>query len=174
MRRQKRHQGQTLAANTLTAAGYILVFTTVPAALLTPAQVLVLYRMRWQIEIVFKRSKSALQLAEIRMKSDYGCYAVLLAKCLLLLLVERIAPGDRAFFPPQWGFPERLSCYRFFQELFATVQQIILGAWRLTTWLNYPTSGLMKFFSERPRKKRTALPDQITRFLKKLRAVTQN
>lgn len=97
--REGRNAGKTPSAQTLHASGYVLVFTTVPATLLTPAEVLALYRMRWQVEITFKRSKSALQLADIRASSDKGCYAVLLGKCLLLLLIERLARATGLFSP---------------------------------------------------------------------------
>jgi hypothetical protein len=97
---RKAAKGKTPSAATLMAAGFVLVFTTVPAELLSPAEILALYRMRWQVEITFKRSKSALELAAIRAKTDQLCYAVILAKCILLLLVENFARAVGFFFPP--------------------------------------------------------------------------
>jgi hypothetical protein len=91
--------GKTPSALTLEAAGYLILFTTVPAEVLTADQVVALYRMRWQIEIAFKRGKSALRLADIRAMTDAVCYAVILAKCLLLLLVERLAWATGLFSP---------------------------------------------------------------------------
>lgn len=92
-------RGKTPDALTLLAAGFVLVFTTVPVEWLTPAEVLAIYRMRWQVEIAFKRGKSGLTLADIRAQTDALCYAVLLAKCLLLLLVEKLARITGVFSP---------------------------------------------------------------------------
>jgi hypothetical protein len=94
-----RKKGKTPTAETLAAAGYVLLFTSLPDDVLTPAQPLALYRLRWQIEIVFKRDKSALRLDDIRATTDAVCYAVLLAKCLLLLLLERLAWATGLFSP---------------------------------------------------------------------------
>jgi hypothetical protein len=94
-----RKKGKTPTAETLAAAGYVLLFTSLPDDVLTPAQLLALYRLRWQIEIVFKRDKSALRLDDIRATTDAVCYAVLLAKCLLILLLERLAWATGLFSP---------------------------------------------------------------------------
>ena len=99
VRDDARKDGRTPTAETLFLAGFLLLFTTVPVALLTTAQVLALYGMRWQVEITFKRCKSALHLADIRATSDAGCYTQVLAKCLLLLLVERLARQTGVFSP---------------------------------------------------------------------------
>ena len=99
VRQAARTNGKTPTAETLQAAGFVLLFTTVAADVLTPAQVLALYRLRWQVEITFKRSKSALHLADFRTQTDHGCYAVLLAKCLLLLLTDTLAWATGLFSP---------------------------------------------------------------------------
>jgi hypothetical protein len=99
VRKTARKKGKTPSAETLKAAGYLLMFTTVPAALLSTADVLAVYGMRWQVEITFKRGKSALRLAEIRATSDAVCYAVILAKCLVLLLLDRLAWQNGLFSP---------------------------------------------------------------------------
>ena len=43
-------------------AGYVMVFTTVPASHFSTAEVLEWYRVRWQIELVFKRLKTLAEL----------------------------------------------------------------------------------------------------------------
>jgi len=42
----------------LEAAKYILLLTSLPANTFPPADILALYRFRWQIELAFKRFKS--------------------------------------------------------------------------------------------------------------------
>ena len=69
-RRRKRRKAQTagrrITAPTLATAGWMLVITTLPAATWSPADVLALYRARWQVELVFKRMKQLLRLNQIR------------------------------------------------------------------------------------------------------------
>ena len=62
--RENKHQIR-VRPETREYAGYVLVFTTVPASQLDAAAVLEYYRFRWQIELVFKRLKSLLALGHL-------------------------------------------------------------------------------------------------------------
>jgi len=66
VRRQAQKHGTTVKAESLEAASYVFVFTTVKATLMSAAKVLEFYRGRWQIELVFKRLKSLLDLGHLR------------------------------------------------------------------------------------------------------------
>ena len=57
--------GKELRPETLEYAKYVVVFTTFPAADFTPAAVLDWYRVRWQVELVFKRFKSITRLGHL-------------------------------------------------------------------------------------------------------------
>ena len=57
-RAEARKHGRTVSADRLTLADWVVVVTNVPLAQATAAEVLVLARVRWQIELVFKRWKS--------------------------------------------------------------------------------------------------------------------
>jgi hypothetical protein len=105
LRRQARHQGHTLRPDTLAAAGYIFVLTTVPAGVLSAKQVLEIYRGRWQIELVFKRLKSILGLGYLPKQDPEGAKAWLHGKLLVAFLVEALIHAGEAFFP--WGYPLR-------------------------------------------------------------------
>ena len=50
---------------TLKYAQFVLVFTTLPAEELPAAEILEWYRLRWQVELVFKRLKSLAQLGHL-------------------------------------------------------------------------------------------------------------
>ena len=54
--------GHTPTAATLEAADYVLVLTSLPRTAADAAEILELYRLRWQIECAFKRLKSLLHL----------------------------------------------------------------------------------------------------------------
>ncbi len=57
-RKDARDHGYTVAQETLEAADYVLILTTLPEAAADAAEILELYRLRWQIECAFKRLKS--------------------------------------------------------------------------------------------------------------------
>lgn len=100
--REASKKGRNLRPDTLEFAEYIFVLTTVPKAELSVRQVLQLYRTRWQIELVFKRLKSLLQLGHVPKKNDESARAWIQAKLLLVMLAERMADEARFFSP--WGF----------------------------------------------------------------------
>jgi hypothetical protein len=102
LRALARKKGKTPDARTLEAAGYLFVFTTVPATLLAAGAALELYRFRWQIEIAFKRLKGVLTLDEMTAKDPRLCRTFLCIKLLGALLVERLSHRWVDFSP--WGY----------------------------------------------------------------------
>jgi hypothetical protein len=54
-RRKAQKAGRTVGAATLAVAGWVVLITTLAAATWAVADVLVLYRARWQVELVFKK-----------------------------------------------------------------------------------------------------------------------
>src|SRR5208283_2557467 len=87
--------------DTLEAAEYIFVLATGGLTMLTTAGVLDAYRLRWQIELAFKRLKSLMHLDLLRQKKPPGATAWLQAKLLVALLIERLLEEGRVFSP--WG-----------------------------------------------------------------------
>jgi len=93
-------KGRNLQLDTLEAAGYIVVLTTLPDV---PAnKILEMYRHRWQIELAFKRLKSLLHLGHLKKTDPVGAKAWLQGKLFVATLIETlIAVGER--FSP-WGY----------------------------------------------------------------------
>ena len=87
---------------TLEFAKYVIVFTTFPAADFTPAAVLDWYRVRWQVELVFKRFKSITQLGHLPKHDEASAQAWLYGKLFTALLVENLVRHARAVSP--WGY----------------------------------------------------------------------
>jgi len=73
---------------TLELAKYVIVFTTRSSG--STADVLRLYRMRWQIELVFKRLKSIAQLGRVPKYDDRSSRAWLYGKLLVTLLAQKL------------------------------------------------------------------------------------
>jgi hypothetical protein len=65
-RRKAQKAGRTITAPTLTVAGWLLLITTLDAGTWSTADVLYVYRARWQVELVFKKMKQLLRLNQIR------------------------------------------------------------------------------------------------------------
>lgn len=101
--RKANKDGLTVKNETLEAAGYVFVFTTVAKEVLDASCALEMYRGRWQIELVFKRLKSILALGHLR-KSDFeAASAWIQGKLFVALLVESLIRYAESFSP--WGYP---------------------------------------------------------------------
>lgn len=84
------------------AAAYFFLWTSLDNSY--PAlEILEYYRMRWQIELVFKRLKSIMGLGHLPKSQDENARAWLHGKILVGMLVNRILDAASAFFP--WGYP---------------------------------------------------------------------
>ena len=99
---EARKKGRRVSPETLEAAAYIFVFTTLSRDL-SPENVLEMYRGRWQIELAFKRLKSILGLGHLRKTDIEGAKAWIHGKLLVAFLVEAMISAGESFFP--WGYP---------------------------------------------------------------------
>ena len=77
-------------------------FTTFPGSVFTASEVLEWYRIRWQVELVFKRFKSLAQLGHLPKYDDESAKAWLYGKLLVALLVEKLIRHAVAISP--WGY----------------------------------------------------------------------
>ena len=108
-RKAQTHQRE-VSADALELSKYVLVLTSLAPEGWSAAQVLELYRCRWQIELAFKRLKSLLQLGQLPKHDPDSARAWLQLKLLLALIIERLCHQARFFSP--WGYrlePEPLA-----------------------------------------------------------------
>ena len=92
---------RAIAARTRTGE-VIWILTTLNAATLPAIAVLALYRLRWQIELAFKRLKSLLAFGHVPKSNDPSAKSWMQAKILTSLMIERVALCGRFFSP--WGY----------------------------------------------------------------------
>jgi len=98
---QKASKKQTeLQPETLEYAKYVIVFTTWRTA--PASQILEWYRVRWQIELAFKRLKTLAQLGHLPKHDDRSSRAWLYGKLLVALLAHRLMRVGRDISP--WGY----------------------------------------------------------------------
>jgi hypothetical protein len=97
--RLKRELGNKVTALDREAAAYVVLFTTAAKSRLNATRCLDLYRVRWQVELLFKRWKSLCGFDRLPNYLDETILAWLYAKVLLALLMQRMAVS--ALSPPQ-------------------------------------------------------------------------
>lgn len=102
IRRDAKRKGRQVQPQTLEFARYVIVFTTFPAAEFSGSEVLEWYRLRWQVELVFKRFKSLAELGHLPKHNDESAKAWLYGKLLVALLVEKLIGHAIAISP--WGY----------------------------------------------------------------------
>jgi hypothetical protein len=88
--RVRREHGRGVTAEQLEAAAYVMLFTTVPSSRLSASRCVDAYRLRWQIELQWKRWKSLCHFDRLPNYRDDTIRSWLTAKVLLGLLLERI------------------------------------------------------------------------------------
>ncbi len=78
-----------------------MVFTTAPEQY-SPWQILEMYRLRWQVELVFKRFKQLADLGHVPKHDDDSAQAWLYGKLFVALMTERLIQRAESFSP--WGY----------------------------------------------------------------------
>jgi hypothetical protein len=92
--KQRKQQGKAVSALESEYNKYIIVATSLGKEI-PAAQVLELYRMRWQIELAFKRLKSLFHYGDLPVKLDQSAHAWFYGKLLLAALCETLVNKGR-------------------------------------------------------------------------------
>jgi Transposase DDE domain len=87
-RRNARHWGYRASEAAIEMAGYLMLLTSLPAETWPPLRVLASYRLRWQVELAFKRMKSLVGLEELRAKDASLAKAWINTALLAALLTD--------------------------------------------------------------------------------------
>jgi hypothetical protein len=99
-REARRKNTAKVRQQTLEAAGYVIVLTTLQEH--SAHAIMELYRRRWQVELAFKRLKSLVQLAHLKKKDAQGAKAWLQGKLLVATLIETLIQTAERVSP--WGY----------------------------------------------------------------------
>lgn len=102
LRQDASKDGRELRPETLEFAKFITVFTTFPEAKFSTEMVLEWYRIRWQVELIFKRFKQIVDLGHIPKYDEQSARAWLYGKLVVALLTEKLIFHSSALSP--WGF----------------------------------------------------------------------
>src|SRR5208283_1821918 len=92
-------KGHTISEGTLTAADWVILVTSLPAGAFSTDDILALYRLRWRIELAFKRLKSLIGLKAPPGVDERSAKPYVLAHLLVILLLEPLI-GEFEDSPP--------------------------------------------------------------------------
>jgi len=109
LRRKARKQGWQVQPESLLYAQYVMVLSTFPVAEYNTWRVLEAYRLRWQVELVFKRLKQIAQLGHLPKHDPESSQAWLYGKLFVALLTEKFIQSATALSPWGYEFPEAQS-----------------------------------------------------------------
>jgi hypothetical protein len=87
-RREAQREGYQISKSTLIAADWVILVTSLAVKEFTTADVLALYRLRWRIELGFKRLKSLIGLQGPPGIDERSARPYVLAHLLMILLLE--------------------------------------------------------------------------------------
>lgn len=151
-RKAQKNQVQPTQA-TLFAAGFVLLLTNLPSSHYSAAQVGALYRLRWQVELYFKRLKSLMHLDQLRAHDPQLAQVYLLAKVLAALVLDRLSHLFLAQFPAGLSDPVRpFSRWRLTALLWSSLQGLFTLPWLSLCRLADPLS-LRRYLWSPPRKR---------------------
>jgi len=118
VRKSAQKKGHQVSDNTLLAAGFLILITNLPADLFPLEMVGWLYRLRWQIELMFKRFKSLLHLDQVRVRDPQMLKVFLLCKVMAILLLDRLIGYTRQLLPDWFTAVDRpISFWRLTEHL---------------------------------------------------------
>lgn len=158
--RQAAHKKKhTVDERTLLAAGFVLLVTNLPASTCSPWQVLALYRLRWQVELLFKRLKGWLALDGLRAQDPELAQTYLLAKLLGALLMEEMTGQVYAGVPADWDLPERPSSLGWLTVIFRGILCDLIRGVLTPAMLKEALPKLQRFLSDGPRKRRSQMAE---------------
>ena len=148
-RREAQREGRQLSKRTLEAADWVVLVTSLASAEFTTADVLALYRLRWRIELGFKRLKSLIGLRGPPGFDERSARPYVMAHLLMILLLddeleELSPPGHRRLTRP--------GAWRLFRQLVATLLQAIIPQPTLAC-LRHSISSLRRHLHEPPRRR---------------------
>ena len=116
LRENLRKQGRTPSARALQLAGWLLLLTNAPEAKLPAAMMSYVYRLRWQVELIFRQIKSALRLDKTESADPHRVQSEIWARliCAVLLFSWHAQASAECW--------RRHACEASFEKLFAMVQ----------------------------------------------------
>lgn len=153
IRKEAQRKKRKLDERTILAAGFVLLVSNLPDTRWSANQILDLYQLRWQIELVFKRLKSILHFDHVRAKDTNLAQTYLLAKILAALLIGGIHSTLFELDPEKFlSKKQPISIWRLTNTLFEALLNTIRGQFSLERILLH-WQALRRYLSEDSRRR---------------------
>jgi hypothetical protein len=128
-KRKAQKAGRRISSQTLQLAAWLVLSTTLSASW-SASDVLRLYQARWQVELVFKRLKQLLRVADLRCREQAAVEATVRALLIAWALQEQVAADVRALLPTRSRDPTQPASSWLLAGLsVATLRQQVRGSW---------------------------------------------
>src|ERR687894_521252 len=161
-RRQNRCRShRPLRPLTVRATGYLMLVTSLPPSV-PAAEVLAAYRLRWQVELAFKRLKTVLGLGRLPAKGEALARSWLLAHLIVALLIEDTSRPLLDCLPPPAAPRGCTSLWRVTQTVRDALLVVIRGVLSVAALLA-AAAILDQRLHERCHRRRTSQFDEARR-----------
>lgn len=153
LRKSSRKKGHTPSEISLVAAGFVLLVSNLPAQDWPAKQVLAAYRLRWQVELLFKRLKGILDLDAVRAKDPVLSQVYLMGKLVGMLMLEDWQ-RDMVARQPDWfeDVVRPVSQWRWMRFCTDMLRQAIRGP-MTTEQISAALPRLGRYFRDSPRER---------------------
>ncbi len=102
LKKEAQRKGRSVKPETFEYAKFVIVFTNYPEKSFSDIDILEWYRIRWQVELIFKRFKSIAQLGHLPKHNDDSSKAWLYGKLFVALLTMNLIEYASSISP--WGY----------------------------------------------------------------------
>ena len=163
--RQARRRGRTPRVQTLFLSEWVLVLTTLSPDELRAEDILELYRIRWQVELVIKRYKSVLAAARVRAQRGSPLATVyLVGKLLFAVLVERRAMARLGQEWTQMLRVRQATWWRIWKLIAKEVSEAVLDT---ASWSAWDWHAVLRALAERKRNRQLqVVPTAVAEWLR--------
>lgn len=159
-KKRAQKKGRTASDKALYLSEWVLVLTSLPPELLDTETASALYRVRWQVELLIKRMKSLLQIAELRARKGSQLAELYLhGKLLYAAVTEKIVQQRFPMADRKMDAPRQLTDWRLWQTVADDLKVGIKGCFPSQEKFK---KDYLKSLAERPRRRGLqALPARV-------------
>lgn len=152
-RRKAQKAGRRISSHTLQLASWLVLITTLDTSW-SATDVLRLYQARWQVELLFKRLKQLLRVANLRCRERAAVEATVRALLVAWALQEQVVAEVRALLPRGARDPQAPASSWLLAGLsVATLRQQVRSTWTVAR-ICVCLPRLVRFLVSSPRKRR--------------------
>lgn len=123
---KNKEKGYTMAEETKARLRFNIFITNIAIDILDIKQVVMLYKLRWQVELMFKNWKSVCKIDEIQPMKYERFTCILLAKLILIVLDLQIIWKMKSYLYSSTKGAKLLSLYKCFKTLQSMIGSIMV------------------------------------------------